>query len=372
MTIFRILQPHELTQAAQLSDAVFRPNISPSMAEMFPPLFAPGIVHSYGAFAEDGTLAAFMGLAPSRLRVGGVASIRAFSIGSVCTSPHHRGAGLAGNLLELSIAHAKQAQAPLLLISGDRSLYTRAGSAAFGRATRFALRPRLPESSASGASSSPLTIRAMIPQDLQRIHTLHEASPTRFEESVTGLGSRLGAAAYAAVLGNQPLTLVAEDHSGIVAYAALAVPENRHASTNPATVVSYGGAPRDVAALLAAASETFDLSHLQIDVPWQDQELQAILRQPYNEEEQVHNGGTLLITDLRILLDQASDLWSLSWEEALQIDDTGKVFATSSRRELQSTEVYGILFDHTYTRQSDIPSWFESIPLPSTYGLHYI
>lgn len=385
MTTFRLLKAHELPNAAQLSNSIFRPNIQPTMADMFPRLFAPGIVQSYGAFTEEGTLAAFMGLAPSTLRIGGAASLRAFSMGSVFTAPEHRGAGLAGELLNLCIAHAKKAEAPLLFISGERSLYTRAGSEYFGRAAKAILRRSINDSSV--ATDSSVRLRLAEPQDLLHLHHFHESNDTRFEESAAGLGELLGAAAYCNVLGLAQLTVVAENQNGLAAYAVVGVPHHVQSAlqngsvpslnlqpetSNPATVISYGGDARNTANLSHALLDFCNLDELHVDIPWQDQDLETLLEQKGAELQSTRSGGTLLVTDIRLLLEQAYDLWPLPWEEALRIDADGRVFAATGSRELSRAEWYGTLFDPNYPRPGDIPSWFDPIPLPNPYGLHYI
>lgn len=391
MTIFRLLETRELAHAAQLSNSVFRPNIQPTMAEMFPRLFAPGVVQSYGAFTEEGTLAAFMGLAPSTLRVGEAASIRAFSMGSVFTAPEHRGAGLAGELLNLCIAHTQKAEAPLLFISGERSLYTRAGSAYFGRAAKAILRRSSRTTSAVSDSltsiQSSTRLRLAEAQDLLRLHHLHESNHTRFEESAAGIGELLGAAAYCNVLGLAQLAIVAENENGLAAYAVLGVPhhmqsalrngsmpslELRSEKSNPATVIAYGGDAQHTADLIHALLDFCQLDELHIDIPWQDRDLETRFEQKGAELQSIHNGGTLLVTNIRLLLEQAYDLWPLPWEEALRVDPDGRVFAKTSNRELSRAEWYGTLFDPHYPRPGDIPIWFDPIPLPNPYGLHYI
>lgn len=396
MTDYRLMQPHELAEAARLSDSVFRPHTLPSMSDLFPPLFSPGVAHSYGAFADSRALAAFMGLAPSTLRVGGAAVLRAFSIGSVCTAPEQRGAGLAGRLLELSIAHARQAGAPLLFVSGARPLYTRAGSAAFGRAAQIVLRPA--EAAAPGGLS--YRLREARPQDLPGLHALHRAGDTHVEESAAGLGERIGAAAFCGVLGLAQRVILAEAGEEPAAYAVLGVPPGPFHSLggeadrlpvrpgpgaeaaagtadtpsgNPPTVIAYGGNPQAAAWLLASLPDACGLNELHVHVPWQERELEArLLQTPGAAGFSVPNAGTLLVTDVRLLLDQAYDLWLLPWTEALRVDEEGRVFTASGGRELSRSEWYSVLFDPNSPRLGDIPGWFEPIPLPYVYGLHYI
>ncbi|OWR33086.1 hypothetical protein CDO73_00835 [Saccharibacillus sp. O23] len=402
MTTFRIMQSQELAEAARLADTVFRGDKKPSMAEMFPRLFAPETVHSYGAFAEDGSLAAFMGLAPSTLRVGGAASLRAFSLGSVCTAPEQRGAGLAGRLLEHCIAHARAAEAPLLFVSGGRSLYTRAGSASFGRALHAVLRPGVPAAGQTAAFPAPgsagnpdlpsvleareallpVRLREAGPEDLERLHELHDAGGTIFEDSAAGLGEQLRAASYSGVLGLSPRVILAEVGREILAYAAIGIPELAAAADGgseaaafdgePPTVIGYGGEAAYVARLLADLLGYCELPELHIRIPWQEYELQLQLRQAGVMLEEEPNAGTVLVTDVRMLLDQASGLWPLPWQEALRVDEEGRVFAASSDRELSREQWYSLLFSPERPQGADLPGWFSPIPLPYLYGLHYV
>jgi GNAT superfamily N-acetyltransferase len=77
-----------------------------------------------------------MGLVPGLIRVG-LACLRLYSFGSVCSHPDHRGKGYAGLLLEQALNHIDRADASLLLVSEDRSLYRRAGCLPFGSVKRY-------------------------------------------------------------------------------------------------------------------------------------------------------------------------------------------------------------------------------------------
>ncbi|NGZ74895.1 GNAT family N-acetyltransferase [Saccharibacillus alkalitolerans] len=414
MIDYRLMQSHELAEAARLSDAVFRQGARPSMAEMFPRLFSPRMPHSFGAFAEDGSLAAFMGLAPSTLRVGGAATIRAFSIGSVCTAPEHRGAGLAGRLLERCTAYARHAGAPLLFVSGDRTLYTRAGCVPFGRAANAVLRGVRSDSLAPSdfraaadafahasaavrralyapAAPPPLTVREAGTRDLLRLHGLYSAGGTAFEEGAAGLGDLIAAAAQCGVLGLEQRVLLASIEDTPVAYAVIGMPPHlKHysfdgieppppapagvpdaAPASPPTVIAYGGAPLYAADLLRYPAERWGLDELHIPVPWQEEELLSLLRKAGAEVAFGPNAGTLLITDPEHLLNQAQELWSRPWREALQTDGRGNLFAASGKRQIDRSEWTGLLFDPEYPRSDDVPDWLTPIPLPYLYGLHF-
>ncbi|OWA34319.1 hypothetical protein B9G55_18580 [Saccharibacillus sp. O16] len=409
MTEYRLMQPHELEEAAALADSVFRGDRKPSMSDMFPRLFAPRMTHSYGAFTEDGSLGAFMGLAPSTLRVENKARIRAFSVGSVCTAPEQRGAGLAGQLLKRCIAHARAAEAPLIFVSGDRSLYLRAGCTPFGRTANVILRGLGAEPQAAStfqaamqdslafrsalyapAPPPTLVMRDAGIKDLMRLHELHASGSTIFEEGAAGLSDLLAAAAYCGVLGLEQRIILASIEGKSVAYAVFGVPpqpptgatdeadpqasDSGSASSHPPTVIAYGGAPHHAADLLSCIATNEGLNELHVPVPWQDEKLLSLLQLHAAgvSSSFASNAGTVLILDPETLLNQAQPLWSRPWQEALQTDGRGNLFAAPTERQIERSEWAALLFDPQYPRPDDIPGWLTPIPLPYLYGLDYI
>lgn len=185
MQIRRVLI-HELSQAAALADSVFRSGRSPIMGTAFPALFSPGISHSYGAFNEQNQLVAFMGMTPLQIRTGD-SVLNAFAIGSVCTDPDFRGSGVASALLKQCQAHAKAAKAPLLFISGDRSLYTRNGAVYFGQALRFELKAKdFLRANQVEPPNSPI-IKNYDDSHIFSFHTLLQRKPASLGWSITEL-----------------------------------------------------------------------------------------------------------------------------------------------------------------------------------------
>ena len=118
MVEIRIIHNDELTEAAALSDAVFRDAEQTSMAIAFPHIFSAGLNQSFAAF-EAGKLVAFMGLVPKILNIG-PAKLQIHCLGSVCTAPEARGKGYASLMLEQVYRLLEQSGTSLLLVSGDR------------------------------------------------------------------------------------------------------------------------------------------------------------------------------------------------------------------------------------------------------------
>ncbi|UUZ80013.1 GNAT family N-acetyltransferase [Paenibacillus sp. P26] len=301
----RAMKETELAVAAALADLIFRDDEQTSMGDAFPPIFQTAMSHSFGAFAEDGRLAAFMGLVPSVLRIGN-ARLNVFSIGSVCTHPDFRGQGLASRSLELCKAHADASGASLIFVSGDRSLYTRAHCNPFGRVTRFTPRHedigrlRVPHAAGSGYS-----VRPFERSDIFALQSLVSSRVVAFERSVADLGEWLDAAAYASRLKLEHRVLVALDGAGRAeAYAVLAVPGAAKAKSSP-VVIEWAGSPAAMAALLADALERYELSSLGLTVEWHEGETARLFQEAGLASESAANAGTVYIVNADRLYQQA-------------------------------------------------------------------
>ncbi|WP_339289388.1 GNAT family N-acetyltransferase [Paenibacillus sp. FSL E2-0201] len=352
----RLIKPAELDQAALLADSIFREPGAISMKELFPLIFRPGLSHSYAAITEDGTVAAFMGLVPSTIKTGD-AILNVFSIGAVCTAPAFRGQGLAGQLLEKCQAHAAEAGASLIFVSGDRSLYTRAGCVPFG-GTQFA---ELNESSAqalAAAAGEEWTLRPMQPGDFFAVNRLLNERETGHVYSPGELALLLGTEAYAGVLGLAQRTLVAVRDGSIEGFAAVAVPAAADVpAPSTATAVEWAGQPSAVAALLAKAALCGGVGALQVPVPWQERGLLALLREAGASLSAGANSGTVCIADRAALLRQTEGCRKGHDLSSVQDDK----------------ELISLLFDPASPLHTSDPSGeSEAIPLPYMSGLHFI
>lgn len=352
----RLIKPAELDQAALLADSIFREPGAISMKELFPLIFRPGLSHSYAAITEDGTVAAFMGLVPSTIKTGD-AILNVFSIGAVCTAPAFRGQGLAGQLLEKCQAHAAEAGASLIFVSGDRSLYTRAGCVPFG-GTQFA---ELNEGSAqalAAAAGEEWTLRPMQPGDFFAVNRLLNERETGHVYSPGELALLLGTEAYAGVLGLAQRTLVAVRDGSIEGFAAVAVPAAADVpAPSTATAVEWAGQPSAVAALLAKAALCGGVGALQVPVPWQERGFLALLRKAGASLSAGANSGTVCIADRAALLRQT--------EGCRKGHDLSPV--------QDDKELISLLFDPASPLHTSDPSGeSEAIALPYMSGLHFI
>lgn len=372
----RQLLPNELKQAAELSDLVFQRPGQNSMGKSFPALFHPGISHSYGAFTDEGSLVAYMGMAPDVIRIGG-ARLNVFSIGSVCTHPDYRGQNLASSLLTECKEHAIRSGASLIFVSGGRSLYRRAGCHDFGRIQYAKL-----DASAAAKLMPPDTgewkVRPMKSEDTFGISRIISDTSPAYEQGPAQLLTLLGSSAISDISLMSQVTLVADKDSVIEAFLVAAVPDQVSSPGNePARTVEWGGNAQVLPQLLAEMFRRHPVHIMVIPVPWQEQELLVQLQQSGIETESAANSGTVWIANAAALLYQCSPCLPVDWKSFIHIQETanGSTFTITKDNEelvLDDSGLLSLLFDPESPHKVWAPDTFNTIPMPYLSGLHYI
>ncbi|WP_336786186.1 GNAT family N-acetyltransferase [Paenibacillus sp. MMO-177] len=379
MVQIRRLTGAEMQEAIRLSDATFRDGNQTSMGQLFPFLFSEAALHlSYGAFEEDGKLVSFMGVVLWTIRIG-EAALRVASLGSVCTEPSARGKGYASLLLEQVQSFTRDAGASLLLVSGDRSLYTRAGCALFGRISKYRM-DALHAESFMGGSEAKGEIREMRPDDLFALQEAAETREVRYQVGVNELGTLLKAEAMAGVMRMNQRVLV-EGTKGIgTSFAVIGVTSE----TQPkGTVLEYAGDSDKVVRLFAEAVNRFGLQSLEIPIPWHEKDIHERLSAiPSTEDGQP---GTVKILSGEALMDQLSP-WlekrgDVSGLRLNRMENSGWELSDSTGRPsvtLNDEELIRLLFDRIGTDAVLLPAEAQAyrelfpIPFPYTAGLCFV
>ncbi|OME93001.1 MULTISPECIES: GNAT family N-acetyltransferase [Paenibacillus] len=365
-----IMKSDQLHQAVELSNRIFlKQPEQPSMGVSFPPIFSPGISHSYGAWDQD-KLVSFMGFVPFTIQTRG-ARLNVYSIGSVCTDPDYRGQRLAGSLLEQCIRHGEASGASLILISGGRSLYTRAGSRLFGRAFRFQLDQGAIEPLRT-VTGKQVRIRAMQPQDLFHLQRLMEQREAGYVTTASELNKLLDASAYSNVIRLEQQVLVAEEDGVLTAFAIIAVPGVVMTPSRESTLVEWGGSPEAAALVIAEAISSFNLSELTVPLPWQDKELAALIQSTGVMPEYIQNEGTVYLVSGPELLRQLAPVLPEGLIQADGEHGPYRITLNNEVLELDDEGLLSLLFDPESSYRANGSVTFDPIPLPYTAGLQYI
>ncbi|MFU1793470.1 GNAT family N-acetyltransferase [Paenibacillus azoreducens] len=374
MDIRKVL-PHELQEAAALSDYVFRQPDQQSMGKIFPCLFSPGISHSYAAFTAEGKMVSFMGMVPEIIRIG-EARLYTFSLGSVCTHPDYRGRNLASRLLEECKQHAKRSGASLVFISGSRSLYTRSECRHFGRVESAAINQAAAAAIRSQAGGG-WTVRSMVPEDTFAVSSLLSAAHVGYEQGPSQLLTLLGAGAIPDIYRLDLQALVGIKDGKIQAFAVGAVhgeERSTAASSDPSRAVEWAGDVQGCALLLAEMLGRFPAEQLIIPVPWQETELLGILKVSGADLTAGTNSGTVWLASVPALLSQCAPLLPGQTFRSNEESDHACYMTTTEGQEIKLDDagLLSLLFDPESPDKPLLPEKFATIPLPYLSNLHFV
>jgi len=206
----------------------------------------------------------------SRVNVCG-SYLRVASIGDVCTHPDYRGQGLATRLLDYCIRKLTAEGARLMLISGTRRMYTRAGCVTAQEFEYIVLKPRQLRQRMDDLSLRPVT-----EADVSLCARLYHVEAVHFVRRVEEFAHRFcqrdefpKAEDWIVEVGGHP-----------VAYIFLSVPwEYRHEQdATVREVFEYAGSRVALTGALAEVMARLRLRELRLRVPWQDVDFIQLLR----------------------------------------------------------------------------------------------
>ena len=223
--------------------------------------------------AQQGRLVSQIGVVHDQIKMD-AATIRAASIGGVCTHPDYRSQGLAGRLLEYCTAQLVQEKARLMLISGDGELYTRLGNVLHGRYLYFSMTAKT--NPAFGPAPADLVLRRMTSVDTLPVSQLYRAEPVHFIRQAVDFWLAL----------NDPMRntyvyadqWIVERSGQAVAYLLLGSPWEQALGAGIRHVGEYAGSRSALVYALQALFAAGDLQELSWPVPWQDSELIQLLQ----------------------------------------------------------------------------------------------
>ncbi|OAB45312.1 GNAT family N-acetyltransferase [Paenibacillus glacialis] len=369
---YRLVREHEMKEAALLAEEVFCKDKERYMEYSFPTLFRPGVSQSYAAFNDQGKLVSFIGMVPFIIHSDNV-RLYSYSIGAVCTDPAYRGQGLAGELFTLCQQHAKEAGASLMFISGDRSLYTRAGSVTFGKSKKYTLEATIAEK--LNTHTSQWTFSEFEPKDMFAVHSLMLDKSSAIQWSLAELAQFIGASPMANIHNmNQRIHVARTPEQVIVAVAVFAVPRIP-SPDNVGMLIEYAGLPSAVIGLLSNALTQFELTSLSLTIPWQDVELANLLQAVDASVERQNNIGTVLVIDGEALIAQSGYRKSATNNIAISVLSDGRYELHTPHGSSfidGNPELVSLLFDPDSSVEYPADARLQPIALPYMYGLYFI
>jgi GNAT superfamily N-acetyltransferase len=320
-------------------------------------------------------------------------TIRAGSIGGVCTHPDYRGQGLASHVLEHCTRQLAKEGARLMLISGDKGVYIRLGNVFQGKYIYFSIKPG--QSSPWRSTPADLVLRRATSADALLCSQLYQAEPVHFVRQKSDFSSAL----------HEPMrnTYVHADQWIIeragqaVAYLFLGFPWgwNDGLGSGIRHVGEYAGSRVALVDAIHGLMTTGNLQDLSWPVAWQDVELIQLLQDSgYQGRMMSLDGHTLRVInfpgfmqDLRPILRARVDtnlLRGLRFEQNGPLlggigDDRYSIRRGSDRLELDGAAMTFLVMGNADTQAEAIhaPGALAEVisalfPLPSFFpGLNY-
>lgn len=266
----RLVKREELPAAHRLAALCFPGEVIEAPDEELIASYKPPRRGGLYVICHNGNPVSELGVFHSRISLYG-SYIQIASIGGVCTHPDYRGQGLASRLLEHSIRVLTEEGAHLLLISGIRDLYERAGCVTAGSFEYFALKPgQLP------AQDSTFTARPATLADAPICARLYHQEAVHFERRVDDFVHHF----HRTEEYLRAEDWIIEADGCPQAYLLTGLPwESLYLQDRSVREVrEYAGSRLALVAGLGLLISRLDLRELRFPVPWQDVDLIRMLR----------------------------------------------------------------------------------------------
>lgn len=258
------------------ADETFRNPTPPGLGSMghdYPLLFAPSNVDNLLILEDSaGDLLAHAGFVLRDAKLAG-ATVRVATIGAVFTRSDQRQSGLGSRVLTAAVDRAREAGADLGLVSGQRSLYERAGFTPYPACPRYRV-------AAASAADGAAEVVPYEPGRLGAVMDLYAREPVHFVRSREDWQSVLGAG----VLFFEPSRTLLLQRDGItVAYLAVGSPglaaDGAPGDPRGARVLELAGDRAEIAAAAPQVARSLGVEALDLILAPQDQSLAALARQ---------------------------------------------------------------------------------------------
>jgi len=291
----RPILPEEYPGLLLLVNSVFHHG---HIHQALPLLFNPENYHRLWVVFEDGKPVSHLGMICKDVRLGSVAT-RVAAYGCVCTYPEYRGRGHASRLLQAAFAASEAEGADLVMISGGRGLYRRAGCTNLGGIQVGRLR-------LEGVADASLTFHRFA-GDITPFARLAEGEPVRWVRSE---------ADWQILLTQDPLgsyhweRVWASREGQPVAYAILKVWDEHHHHAghehhdHPRAALAEWAGERQ--AVLAATRYACPDRTVGCTVPWHDREMRHLAFA--GQEVKAETNGTGKVLNLPRLLSRIPGL----------------------------------------------------------------
>ncbi len=270
----RLIRREELAASRRLNSLCFRGVVEKVNEEELLASYAPPRRGGIQVFCHRGVPVSQIDIVHSRVSVYG-SPLRVASIGGVCTHPDYRSQGLATRLLDYCTRKLTTEGARLMLISGVRGLYTRAGCVTAQDLAHVLLKPD--DRGTQSSRINGLRVRLATEADAATCARLYQMEATHFARRVEEFAEHF----CQRERGRRAEDWIVEVAGQPVAYLFTSIPWNYRDERNAGVreVDEYAGSRLALVGGVAEAMARLNLREMRLLVPWQDVDVFQLFRE---------------------------------------------------------------------------------------------
>jgi len=297
-------KPEELDEVTELVNLVFhrgRPD-PPTMRDNFPMLFSDWNLNNLRIIVEDNKIVSHIGVSQREISVLGCRT-KVGSLGSVCTHPDYRERGFATMLLEDTMRMLDEDGATVMIISGGRGLYQRAGCRGTGKRYNFHL-------NRSDLDKLPLVPRNteivsyQESEHLKQFAEIQQREAIRFLRPVDDFKTMLDVIVMRRGLGQSTDVFSIRRDGKCFAYLVMSIDKKRDSDERICRIGEYAGSRLAIMSAIKMLFAEHDFNELSLGVLPQDTEFLYLLGESYGAKISIDTlSGTMRIINFERLME---------------------------------------------------------------------
>jgi len=270
-------KPEEFDEATELVNLVFHSGRTdpPTMRDRFPMLFSDWNLDNLRIIVEDDKVVSHIGVSQREISVCGCRT-KVGCIGAVCTHPDYRKRGFATMLLEDTIRMLDADGATVMIISGGRGLYQRAGCRSVGKRYNFNIN-RSDLDKFPSASGDIYIASYQETEHLKHFAELQQREAIRFLRPVDDFKAMLDVIVMSRELGHNADALAVQRDGTCFAYMVMFINPKRDSEKLVCRIGEYAGSRLAIMSAIKMLFEQHDFNELSVGALPQDTEFLYIL-----------------------------------------------------------------------------------------------
>ncbi|MBS7611141.1 GNAT family N-acetyltransferase [Candidatus Bathyarchaeota archaeon] len=283
----RAAKIEELPQIVKLTSWIFGfEKHGVYLDKVFPHVFCEKNIENLRVIVSDGRVVSHLGIWEGWLNFYGF-WLKVGLIGCVCTHPEHRMKGYASALVKDAFIKLSSDRVDLVMISGARSLYTRAGCVEAGIIYDYHVPLDVIKDLATRLDG--LKIEPYTEDRISDLIGLYQSEPIRFKRSFEEF-KLLAGRTFVAEVSESMSIFIAYRMGKSVSYVVFV-----KGVWNNLTIVEYAGSRVAALKTIYEASKIFNVEHVKLPVPYGDWELTTLLEEYGLKPKSSHATASLAI-----------------------------------------------------------------------------